>query len=144
MIISPAYADIFVSEDKWIRHLFTNVSDIIQKNKLTFFSNELSIIRDESGIGVSYAYLLIDGIETIVLKDETIDLLGINGEFTVTMEVDAVKDTIYNVELYAADTKSKKDDGPNSGLVDSTYISVPHDIGKHERDRIRHEIRNIK
>jgi hypothetical protein len=36
----------------------------------------------------------------------------------------AKKGAVYNVELHAADTKPAADGGPNSGLVDLTYISV--------------------
>ena len=39
-----------------------------------------------------------------------------------------VKGAEYVVELYAADTESADDGGPNSGLVDSTFIRVPHDM----------------
>jgi len=45
MITSLAYSDIFVSEDKWIRHLLTNVSDIAQKNHVTYLS-KLSVFEE--------------------------------------------------------------------------------------------------
>jgi len=34
----------------------------------------------------------------------------------------------YIIELYASDTNPEDSGGPNSGLVDSTYIRVPHDM----------------
>ena len=38
------------------------------------------------------------------------------------------KDTIYSIELYASDTESLEDGGPNTDLVDSTFIRIPHDV----------------
>lgn len=96
--------------------------------------DELSIARDGGGNGISSAYLYVfpDGIY-IPLKDESTDLLDENGDFSVTIEAKAVKGAVYNVELYAADTNPEAAGGPNSGFVDSTYISVPHDMGKRHR-----------
>jgi Tol biopolymer transport system component len=91
--------------------------------------DELSIARDGDGIGVSWAYLLVDD-DQIVLRDETIDLLGPDGSFTVTVEVKAKKGAVYDVELYATDTEPTESGGPNSGLVDATYIRVPHNLGQ--------------
>lgn len=39
MIIPLAYADVFVAEDKWIRHLLDNVSTYLKDNKVVFISN---------------------------------------------------------------------------------------------------------
>lgn len=90
--------------------------------------DELSIARDGEGIGFSSAYLLIDGTDEIILRDETTDLLDAEGQFSVDIEVKATKGAEYIIGLYAADTESEEDGGPNSGLVDSTYIHVPHDM----------------
>ncbi len=90
--------------------------------------DELSIARDGQGIGVSSAYIVVDG-QMIVLRDETTDLLDENGAYSVTVEVRATKGAVYSVELYAADTEPEEDGGPNSGLVDSTYIHVPDNRG---------------
>jgi len=48
----------------------------------------------------------------------------------LTTEVKVVKGAEYIIQLYAADTNTNPEDagGPNSGLVDSTYIRVPHDM----------------
>jgi len=89
--------------------------------------DELSIARDGGGIGVSSAYLLVDGNE-IILRDEDTDLLDDDGSFSVTTEVEAVKGAVINVELYGTDTEPEEAGGPNSGLVDSTFIRVPEDI----------------
>jgi hypothetical protein len=86
--------------------------------------DELSIARDGSGIGVSSAYLMVDGNQ-IILRDEDTDLLGVDGSFSVTTEVEAVKGVVYNVELWAADTKPEEVGGPNGGSVDLTYIRGP-------------------
>ena len=94
-----------------------------------YVRDELSIARDGEGIGVSSAYLLIDGTEMIILRDDTTDLLDANGAFSIDIEVKAVKDTEYSIELYAADSNPEETGGANSGLVDSTYICVPHDMG---------------
>ena len=89
--------------------------------------DELSIARDGSGIGVSSAYLLVDG-NKYVLRDGITDLLDENGRFNITVEVKAVKGAVYDAELYATDTEPEDAGGPNSGLVDSTHIRVPHDM----------------
>lgn len=44
------------------------------------------------------------------------------------IEVKAIKEAVYIVELYAGDTNPEDSGGPNTGLVDSTYIRVPDDI----------------
>ncbi len=93
-----------------------------------YVKDELSMARDGEGIGVSKAYLLIGSSEEIILRDGTIDKLSSEGRFSVNIEVRAVKGAEYVVELYAADTESADDGGPNSGLVDSTFIRVPHDM----------------
>lgn len=92
-----------------------------------YVNDELSIARDGEDIGIASAYLLVDG-NKIILRDETTDLLDVDGEFSIEIEVKAVKDTVYNVELYATDTEPEESGGPNSGLVDSTYIRIPHNI----------------
>ena len=93
-----------------------------------YVKDELSMVRDGEGIGVSEAYLLIGSTEEIILRDSTTDLLNGDGKFSVNIQVKAVKGAEYVVELYASDTESADDGGPNSGLVDSTFIRVPHDM----------------
>jgi hypothetical protein len=83
--------------------------------------------RDETGNGVSSAYLLINGSEKIVLKEGGIDLLDSNGFFSLWHHFNAEKNAVYSIELFAADTAP---DGPNSGLVDSTCIIVPADMSE--------------
>lgn len=90
--------------------------------------DELSMARDGEDIGVSSAYLLIDGTDEIILLDETTDLFDAEGQFSVDIEVKAAKGAEYIIELYAVDNEPEEDGGPNSGLVDSTYIRVPHDM----------------
>ena len=83
-----------------------------------YVKDELSIARDGGGVGVSSAYLLVNKNKTgpLNLNDE--------GRFSVTIEVKAEKGAVYNVELHAADTNPQEAGGPNSGLVDSTFILV--------------------
>ena len=97
--------------------------------------DELSIIRDDGGIGISSAYLLINGLEKIILRDETVDLLDEDGSFTVDFEVEATKNSLVMIDLHASDTNPDETGGPNSGLVDSTYIRIPNDMdnGKSEK-----------
>lgn len=95
-----------------------------------YVEDELSMARDGEGIGVSNAYLLIDGSERVILRDEDVDSLDKDGYFTVEIEVRATKGAEYTIELYAADTNSVGLGGPNEGLVDSTYIRVPRNMGK--------------
>jgi hypothetical protein len=87
-----------------------------------YVCDELSIARDGGGIGVSSAYLLVNG-------EETIPLVIDDGSFSVTKEFEARAGALYTVELYAADTKPVEDGGPNSGLIDQTYIRVPLNVG---------------
>jgi hypothetical protein len=67
--------------------------------------------------------------EKIVLLGDDINLLDEEGYFSLDVEVQATKGSEYLIELYAGDTSPEEDGGPNSGLVDSTYITVPHDMG---------------
>jgi len=83
-----------------------------------YVKDELSIARDGGGVGVSSAYLLVDGNTTIPI------VLDTNGRFSVTVEIKAEKGVVYKVELHATDTNSVGTGGPNSGLVDSTFIRV--------------------
>jgi hypothetical protein len=43
----------------------------------------------------------------------------------VVHEFKAVKNAIYGIELFAADTNPVLDGGPNEDLIDSTYVHVP-------------------
>jgi hypothetical protein len=82
-----------------------------------YVRDELSIARDGGGIGISSAYLLIDGTKVTLTLDP-------DGTFEVTRGFTCSKGTVYTVELYAADTTPAADGGPNSGLVDSTCVRV--------------------
>jgi hypothetical protein len=96
--------------------------------------NRMVTVTLEGGVsdksGISSAYIRVDGGGEITLID-----LGESGSFTVDIEVKASKGSKYLVELYATDDNPDKDGGPNSGLVDSTFIRVPHDMsaGRSER-----------
>ena len=90
---------------------------------------ELAITREGGGHGVSSAYLLIDGTDEIIIFDDKTDLLSADGHFSVEVEVKATKGSEYLIELYGT---YKNPDAPNSGLVDTAYIRVPHNMsGKH-------------
>ena len=64
----------------------------------------------------------------IILRDKTTDLLKPDGSFSIVERLRAKKGAIYQVELYAADTVPEENMGPNLGLVDSTFVKVPHDM----------------
>lgn len=108
-------------------HAYPNV--IVPNKKLVtitldgYVMDELSIARDGTGIGVSSAYLMVDG-QRIILRDVSIDQLTVDGRYSVTIRVQAKKGAVYSVELYASDTNPAEDGEPNSGLVDSTFIRV--------------------
>ena len=87
--------------------------------------DEMSVAREGDGHGVSSAYLLIDNADKIILLDDTTNLLGADGHFSVEINVKAIKGAEYLIELFAADTNP---DEPNSGLVDTTYIRVPKNM----------------
>ena len=78
-------------------------------------------VSDESGI--SSAYIRVDGNDEITLID-----LGEIENFSVDIEIKASKGAEYFIELYATDGNPEKDGGANSGLIDSTFIRVPHDM----------------
>lgn len=99
-----------------------------------YVADELSILRDKEEFGVSSAYLNVNGT-IYIIKDEETDLFRKNGTFEIPVEVKAEKGAIYNVDLYASDTEPQEEGGPNSGLVDSTYIRVPHDMGGASKEK---------
>jgi hypothetical protein len=90
-----------------------------------YVRDELSMARDKKGNGVSSAHILINGTETIVLKDKSKNLLNDDGFFKVVYEFKAVKNAMYKIELFAADTNPVLEGGPNEDLIDSTYVHVP-------------------
>jgi hypothetical protein len=90
-----------------------------------YLRDPFSIARDGGGNGISTAYLLVGGTEKMILKGEGVNLLGEDGTFSLDIEVLAEKEAVYSIELYATDTNEE----PNTGLVDSTHIRVPHDMG---------------
>jgi hypothetical protein len=85
--------------------------------------DEMSIARDATGIGISNAYLMLEG-NKITLRDGNIDLLYPDASFSLETQVEAKEGAHYKVELYAADTYPEEGGGPNSALVDSVVISV--------------------
>jgi hypothetical protein len=90
--------------------------------------DEMSI-AEGGGHGVSSAYLLIDDTKEIVLFDDMMNLLDPDGNFSVEIEVKATKGAEYLIELFASDNNPG---APNSGLVDTTHIQIPHNMsGKH-------------
>jgi hypothetical protein len=97
--------------------------------------DELSIARDGEGIGVSQAYLEINN-RKIILKDESEDLLDENGQFKLTLRLDAEKVGVYQVKLYAADTTPEE---PNFGLVDSTKIMVQQSMSSTDKFGSNHK-----
>lgn len=106
--------------------------------------DELSMVRDGDGIGVSQAYLLVNGTK-IILRDETTDLLDPDdGSFSIVEYLEARKNAIYPIELFAADTVAEEDGGPNFGLVDSTFVRVPHDMSGESKDKDSKEKKKSK
>ena len=87
--------------------------------------DELSMARDGEGIGVSRAFLRINGRE-IILRDKKIDLLKMDGSYRIKEVFKGNKYEHFQVELYAADTVSEEDGGPNFGLVDSARLPVKY------------------
>jgi hypothetical protein len=79
-------------------------------------------LSDESGISSAYIRV-VDGNNEITMID-----LGENDNFNVDIEVKAAKGAEYLIQLFAADSNPEKEGGANSGLVDSTFIRIPHDV----------------
>ena len=99
-----------------------------------YVMDELSMVRDEDGIGVSRAYLLVNG-RKIILRDEKTDLLNPDGSFHIVEGLWAKKNAIYPIKLFAADTSADEEGLPNFGLVDSTFVRVPHDMSGKTKDK---------
>lgn len=93
--------------------------------------DEMSMVRDD--IGVSQAYLLVNG-RKIILRDETTDLLNSDGSFSIVEKFKAKKGAIYPIELYAADTVAEENGGPNFGMVDLTFIRVPQAMSNKSKE----------
>ena len=111
-------------------HAYDNIiwppnNKMVSVTLVGYVRDELSIARDGEGMGVSSAYLLVDGTEWIVLLDQTTDLLDEAGQFSVDIEVKAIKGAEYGIELFASDTNPEESGGPNTGFVDSTRVHVP-------------------
>ncbi len=83
-----------------------------------YVRDDMSMIRDGGGTGVSDAYLQINGGDPIPLTLEP------DGSFIKVVSLQALKGAVYEIELYAADTTPVESGGPNSGLVDETYVRV--------------------
>jgi len=86
--------------------------------------DELSIAKD-GGIGVSQAYLEVNGKKITLLgedrKGQPVNLLDDAGGFNVVTYLKPNKSGVYEIKLYAADTNAE---APNFGLVDSTSVSL--------------------
>jgi choice-of-anchor C domain-containing protein len=95
--------------------------------------DELSMVRDGDVIGVSEAYLLVNG-KKIILRNDKINKLNLDGSFSIVQYLKARKNANYPIELWAADTAAGED-GPNFGLVDSTFVRVPHDMSGKSKDK---------
>ena len=98
-----------------------------------YVRDELSMARDKKGNGVSSAYILINGTEKIVLKNASKNLLDAKGFFKVVYRFKAVKNAMYSIELFAADTNP---DGSNDELIDSTYVQVPANMSPAPQEKI--------
>jgi hypothetical protein len=87
-----------------------------------YIVDEFSIARDAAGIGVSAAYLAVDG-KQIVLRAKG-DTGAWNGKFRIPIKVLAKKGAVYKVILHGSDTWPAENGGPNSGIADATFIRV--------------------
>lgn len=112
-------------------YLFPPNNMMVEITLSGYVCDELSIARDGGGIGISSAHLLVNGEGPIPL------VLDGDGVFSLTEEFEARRDTVYTIELYAADTNPIEDGGPNLGLIDQTYIRVPSDRGQ-KGGKIKH------
>jgi len=106
--------------------LFPPNNRMVEVTLSGYVRDELSISRDGDGEdgegpGVSNAYLFVNGEEINLLP-----ALDGDGAFSVLMEFEAARGALYTIELYAADTTPG---GPNSGLIDRTYVRVFSDMG---------------
>lgn len=116
-------------EDKWAPagsvHAHDNMiwapnNKIVSVTLDGYVRDELSIAKNGNGHGVSEAYIMVNDD-----RYELIDYLDADGYYSFDIEVQAVKGAHYDVQLFASDTNSE----PNSGMVDSTYIYVPENMG---------------
>lgn len=93
-----------------------------------YVKDELSIARDGEGIGVSSAYILINGRKKIILRNDDennpIDLIDDDGKFSIVKKFRAKKGRVYTIELFAWDTAVPS----NFDLVDSTKVRVPKNM----------------
>jgi|GEM_PF-3196226 hypothetical protein len=79
-------------------------------------------LTDESGISSAYIRVVAGNDEITVID------LGEFRNFNIDIEVAASKGAEYLIELFASDSNPEKAGGANSGLVDSTFIRIPHDV----------------
>jgi len=117
-------------------HAFPNLlwppnKENVEVNIEGYVIDEMSMLRGD--IGVSQAYLLING-RKIILRDETTDLLNPDGSFSIVEKLRAKKEAIYQIELYAADTVAEENGGPNFGMVDLTFVRIPHAISNKSKE----------
>jgi len=95
--------------------------------------DELCMVRYGDVIGLSEAYLLVNG-KKIILRNHETNKLNPDGSFRIVQYLKARKNAIYPIELWAGDTAAGED-GPNFGLVDSTFVRVPHDMSGKSKDK---------
>lgn len=107
--------------------------------------DELSAVRDGDGIGVSQAYLLVNS-KKIILRDETtgFNLLNPDGSYSIVEYLEARKNAIYPIELFAADTAEGENGNPNFGLVDSTSVRVLNNMGDKPKGKEEKKKKNKK
>jgi choice-of-anchor C domain-containing protein len=95
--------------------------------------DELCRVRYGDVMGVSEAYLLVNG-KKIILRNDKTNKLNPDGSFSIVQYLEARKNAIYPIELWAGDTVTGED-GPNFGLVDSTFVRVAHDMSGKSKDK---------
>ena len=101
-------------------YLFPANKKIVDVTVSGYVRDEMSIVRDGGGTGVSEAHLIINGGDEIPLA-----LDATSGNFSITMGFKKIKDAVYNIELWATDNITPGGNGsPNTGLVDETYVRV--------------------
>jgi hypothetical protein len=87
-----------------------------------YVADEVSIARYGGGCGVSAASLDIDG-QKVVLRVSS-DTSPWDGRFRLPIKVLAKGGAVYKIRLSASDKRPAEEGGPNSGIVDSTYIRI--------------------
>jgi len=114
-----------------INFLWPPNKENVEVNIEGYVIDEMSMVRGD--IGVSQAYLLVNG-RKIILMDETTDLLKSDGSFSIVEKLRAEKEAIYQIELYAADTVAEENGGANFSMVDLTSVRVSHAMSNKSKE----------